>query len=358
MWPYFVIPGLLALMILASPGRRVHPYAWGVLFLLTLLFVGLRHKVGMDWNNYLLMIGRVYRSPDMEAALDIAEPGYALLLRVSAELGWGVYGSNLAGTLIFCLGLFRYARTTAHPWTALLVAMPMLVTVVAMSANRQAVAIGVLLWAVAGWPSSSMLKRVLQIGFAALFHYSALLFLVFLVADLKLRRSLKLAGAGLFLAAAFYVLFVTGRADYYDSLYVTGQSEMTQSEGAIFHVLFNGGPALLYFLLSRRQRELLFPDQLHRLMAFMAIALIPMALVASAAAGRVTLYLFPVSMSVIAAFPMLFRPGASRLLVRYGTGLFLLLVLYIWLAYANSSRAHIPYGNFLTVPSHLWRLCC
>jgi len=358
MWPYFVIPGFVAFMSLISRGKQVHYYTWGLTFVALLLFVGLRHKVGMDWNNYLIMIERVYKSPTLMDAFNVSEPGYALLLWASAELGFGVYGSNLVGTLIFCLGLFRFARTTPHPWTALLVAMPMLVTVVAMSANRQAVAIGVLLWVVATWSTSSLVRRVAGILFAALFHYSALLFLVFAAADLKIRNSFKVVLGGAFMAGVFYVLATTGQADYYDSLYVTGQTEMTQSEGAIFHVMLNGGPAALFFLLSGKQRALLFPSQLHRLMAFLAVALVPAALLTSAAAGRITLYLFPVSMFVISAFPLLVSSKQQKALVRYGIALFMLLVLFVWLAFANSSLAHRPYGNFLTVPNFEWRLCC
>lgn len=357
MLPYFYVTGFIAFMAFISPARRVHFFAWGMAFLVLLIFVGLRHHVGMDWNNYLYMIDRA-NTGSLQDAFNVAEPGYASLLWVSGQMGWGVYGSNLAGTFIFCLGLFRYARTTRYPWVALLVAMPMLVIVVSMSANRQAVAIGVLLWVVAGWNGSGLIKRAVGIGVAALFHFSALFFLIFLVSDLKLGRSLKIALAAIFLAGAAYVLLATGRVDYYDSLYVTGQTEMTQSEGAIFHVLFNGGPALLYLLLPRRKRTLLFPDQLHQQMAFVAIALIPAALITSAAAGRISLYLFPVSMYAISAFPLLIESATARTFTRYGIALFMLLVLFIWLGYANSSGAHLPYGNFLTTPAHLWRLCC
>lgn len=358
MWPYFVIPGFIAFMTLITRGRRVHFYAWGLTFAAMVLFVGLRHKVGMDWNNYLIMIQRVHDSASIQAAIDVAEPGYALLLWASAELGYGVYGSNLVGTLIFCYGLFRYARTTPHPWTALLVAMPMLVTVVAMSANRQAVAIGVLLYVASIWRDTRLLQRVAGIAAAALFHYSALLFLVFAVADLKIRNSFKVVLGAVFLLAMLYILATTGQAEYYDSVYVSGQTQATQSEGALFHVLFNGGPAALYFLLSRRQRALLFPDQFHRLMAFLALSLIPAAAVISTAAGRTTLYLFPVSMYVISAFPLLVEGKQQKTLIRYGTGLFMLLVLYVWLAFANSSHAHRPYGNYFTVPDFSRALCC
>jgi hypothetical protein len=358
MWPYFVIPVFIAVISIFSRGNQIERSTWVLVLLSTVFFVGLRHKVGMDWNNYLIMIERVYYSHNLQYALHVVEPGYAFLLWLSAGMGYGVYGSNLIGTLIFCLGLFRYAQTTPHPWTALLVSMPILVTVVAMSANRQAVAIGVLLWMVAAWSKLSLSRRVASILFAALFHFSAIFFLVFVAADLKARKSVKVVLAGSFLVIMFYILSNTGRGNYYSSLYLTSQNEITRSTGAIFHVILNGGPAALYFLLSRSQRAVLFPSQLYRLMALLALALIPAALLDSAAAGRMSLYLFPVSMYAFSAFPQLVKEGQQREFVKSGVAILMLLILFLWLSFANSSSAHIPYGNFLTIPSFERRLCC
>jgi hypothetical protein len=194
--------------------------------------------------------------------------------------------------------------------------------------------------------------------FAALFHFSALFFLVFAAADLKIRTSLKVVLIGALFAGSFYLLSTTGRADHYDDLYVTGQTQLTQSDGAIFHVIYNGGPAALFFILSGKQRAMLFPSQIHRLMALLAVALIPAVFLTSVAAGRITLYLFPMSMYVISALPLLVSSRQEKYLVRFGIALFMLLMLFVWLAFANSSFAHIPYGNFLTVPNFERRLCC
>jgi hypothetical protein len=355
--PYFAVTGFVAFMALAMPTRRVNNLAWVFAFVLVLIFVGLRHHVGMDWNNYLRMISWAGKGTLVDA-LTYAEPGFALMLWGSAQLGFGIYGSNLVGTLIFCAGLFRYARTVPHPWIALVVAMPMLVTVVAMSASRQAVAIGVLLWIVAEWDKSSLLKRVSAVVVAALLHASALVFLAFVAADLKLRPSIKLILIAVFLVASVLILQWSGRADYYDSLYGSGQTELTRSPGAILHVLFNGGPALLYFLLSNTRRAKLLPNQLHRHMALLSVALVPAAFFVSTAASRISLFLFPVSMYIFSSIPTLASSAKDRLLLRYAISLTMIALLFLWLAFANNSYAHLPYGNLLTTPRDLWRLCC
>lgn len=357
MFPYFAVTGLIAVLAYTMPPRRLDRWLWVIAFLVVLLFVGLRHHVGMDWNNYLIMIERA-ASGSLMNAFNYAEPGYATLLWVSGQLGFGVYGSNFVGSLILTLGLFRYASTTQSPWIALLVAMPMLVVVVAMSANRQAVAIGVLLWLIAKWDTTSVVKRILGILVAALFHVSALFFLVFAMADMSFRKDVKFIMTGLLVAVLFIIFQWSGYLEYYDQLYIRGKTEMMESAGALYHVFFNAGPALLFLFLPKIQRSKLFPNDLHRNMAFLAMLLIPGALIFSTASSRISLYLFPVSISVLSAIPILFYSSKEQNFVKYLLSVFLVLVLYVWITYANNSPAYLPYKNMLFTPHSELQLCC
>jgi len=352
MTPYFVLTGAIVLAGILFPVRTPNRLAWGAAFVALVLFTGLRHKVGMDWNNYLHM-SELVASRSWWQALDVAEPAYATLLWMSSRLGLGVYGVNLIGAIIFCFGLFKCARATSLPWLALAVAMPMLVVVVSMSANRQAVAIGLLLWLVGTWRDSGLIKRLAIALAAATFHFSAIFFLAFIAWDLKLGRRARIA-LGIFLAAGMVGYFYfSGAGSYYDELYVTGQSELTHSPGALQHVMFNGVPALAV-LLPKRLREVMLPFPLLTQMAFVALLLIPLSLVLSTASGRMTLYLFPVSMFVFTGLSKLIRRPAGRAVARTITGYLMLGVLAVWLNFANSNKAHIPYRNALLVePSEL-----
>ncbi|MCL4722405.1 MAG: EpsG family protein, partial [Gammaproteobacteria bacterium] len=204
MFPYIAITSVIGMLALVSPQRRTSAFLWLSAFLVLLIFVGLRHKVGMDWNNYLYMIQRANMG-DVTDALKVAEPAYAFILWVSGQLGLGVYGANLVTSTIFCLGLFRYARSTSSPWMALTVAMPILVIVVAMSANRQAAAIGVILWLMADWDRYSFLRRSAYVMAAAMFHASAVLFLIFTVADARFRFVMKVILIGALLVVSFMI---------------------------------------------------------------------------------------------------------------------------------------------------------
>jgi hypothetical protein len=112
-------------------------------------------------------------------------------------------------------------------------------------------------------------------------------------------------------------------------------------------------PALAV-LLRKGLRQKMLPNQLLTRMAWMALALIPLALFFSAASGRMTLYLFPVSMFVLTGFISSLGDIHARAGVRTFLSISLVIVLAYWLNFANSSRAHNPYGNALLVgPSGL-----
>lgn len=353
---YIALALLIAVPATFSDRKRVESLLWLCAGLLIVIFIGLRHHVGMDWNNYLRMIQVTYDA-GLAGAFSYAEPGYAILLWVAAELGAGVYLTNFIGSLIFTCGLMRYSSTTPRPWLALMTALPMLVIVVSMSANRQAIAIGVLLWLTASWRDVGVLGRVAFVLVAACFHTSALFFLIFAMAGLNIRPALKYPGLLIVISGMIAVLVATGYASYYDQAYLSGQDASTTSTGALFHVFLNAGPAL-FLCLGSRVRSIMFPDVLHRNMALLAIVLLFTATLMSAASGRLSLYLFPVSMYTISAFPSLFNEPFVRLALRAATAMFMVGLAAFWLQFSNSGHAHIPYGNYLTTPPQDLVHCC
>jgi hypothetical protein len=347
MWPYIIVASLVAVAAITGGSRRPDKLMWMLFFLLITLFVGLRHRVGMDWNNYLRMIDKASRIETSDQLLTVAEPLYALLLWWGSETGYGIYAVNLIATVVFAYGLFRFARSAPEPWLAIMASLPIYVVVVAMSANRQAVACGLLMWLVADWYKVTPFRRTLWIFLAAGFHFSALVFLAFVGMDLKVRPWLKAVALAVFSAVIIYTLQASGHADYYDSAYGRGQTEATQSSGAWMHVSINAVPAMFYFLFPQH-RAIMFPTSLSRQMAFAAIATLPLVFIASAAAGRISLYWYPVSIWVWSSFPFIFT-ARSRALARAFAVLTMLAILYGWLLSANSSYAHIPYRNALLI---------
>lgn len=345
-------------MAIAAPQRRVYPLMWFAVFALIVVFVGLRHHVGMDWNNYLWMIQRANLGTWSDALL-VAEPGYASLLYLSGQMGWGIYGAYFIGTIIFAAGLFKYARTTPYPWLALTVAFPYLIVVVAMSGARQTVAIGVLFWLFSGWNKAPIIHRTALVLLATAFHASAIIFLLLVAADLQLRKSLRILIFAFLTSVVGYGVLTSTSFDFYQRVYGIGgdNSLRVESGGAMFHVLLNAGPAALAMMLGYRAKSKILPDKLHLNLAYTALAMVPIAIVLSTAASRFSIYLFPVSMMIISSLPVLFR-STDKILIKGLMGLFFPLILYVWLGYATNSYAWLNYSNALfTEPSRL-ELCC
>ena len=68
------------------------------MFFVALVFIGLRHEVGGDWDDYLMWYNKI----EVEGASQF-EPAYNLLNKTSALLGGGIYLVNLAGLMIIII---------------------------------------------------------------------------------------------------------------------------------------------------------------------------------------------------------------------------------------------------------------
>ena len=106
-----------------------------------------------------------------------------------------------------------------------------------MSAARQAVAVGVLLWLAAEWYRASVFKRCLLILLASTFHNSAIFFVGFVFVDLRVSSWMRVVASAIISSVALAVLSRSGQLDIYANHYGTSQSVLTHSSGAFFHVL-------------------------------------------------------------------------------------------------------------------------
>ncbi len=343
MWPYIATASLIGCAALFSGSRRPNTVAWLLTFILLVAFVGLRHKVGMDWNNYLRMIAKAANAPTFVDLFQVCEPLYAAMLSAGHASGFGMYAVNLLGAAIFLFGAFQFARRTPEPWLALLAAFPYCIVVIGMSANRQAVAAGVIMWIVSRADTMSFAKKTFWIIIASGFHVSALLCLVFVGLEMRVRAPVKLAAVAAMTALAIYLLQSTGQSVNYDSSYGSGQTELTQSSGAAYQVALTAIPAGLLLILNRYQPGF-FPFSLVYYMSIAAVATSALVPFSSTAASRISVYWFPVSMLFWASLPALFKTS-SRPLVRAAIIATSLLILAGWLSYANTSFAYIPYAN-------------
>ena len=345
MTPYFALLSVPAIVGLFN--RRAT--SWVALLpvlALYVFFIGYRYRVGMDWNNYD-SIHTFIRYLNFREVLETTEPLSNALFWTSSHLGYHMLLTNIVHALVLSFGVFSFAKRTVNPWLAIVVATPYLIIAFGMSGVRQAMALGVILYLFSRWERTGVLGRVILVGVASLFHTSAFVALAFVIPGLPVRRVYKaILGAALAVAVSF-VLFESGIYDEsigsYQAQYL-GEHESVVSPGALMHVGLVWIPAV-YFLLFRNQlAPFVHNSKLALYGSLASVVMIVVYFVSTTAASRLILYLYFVPMMVIPAascvYGRRYRPLMTAIL-----GALHVVILAIWLLYANNSAAHIPYRN-------------
>ena len=351
MWPYwvlFLIPAFWAVSRLkpvpytalsVQPARW--PVVWRVVYVSLVLMIGLRHEVGGDWITYIEMLAS-YTDTTTADKFGFQDPAFVLFNLLSTWSGTGVYLLNLLSALFFSWGLVIFCRAQPRPWLALVVAIPYLITVVAMGYTRQGVAIGIAMVAMVALGQGNTLRFILWIAFAALFHKSAIILVPMAVLASTKRRVMILVwvtAAG----SILYVLLLQEATSFLIYGYVESQY---QSSGAAIRIAMNALPAALFLIF--RKRFQLSPEQLSfwTWMAWSALLFIVLLIVSpsSTAVDRVALYWIPLQLFVLSRVPNALgqRAGKNAGWV-YAVVAYSAAVHFVWLVYADTAFAWLPY---------------
>jgi len=305
------------------------------------LLVGFRYQVGADWRTYELLFSYA-RLSSLERVLSLGDPGYQFLNWIIQNMGLRLWAVNLVCGSIFGWGLFHLCRIQPSPFTAMLVAVPYLVIVVAMGYTRQSVAIGILMVGLASLSrNGSLLRFAAYVAVAALFHKTAVV--AFPLAALTGRRSplinLLLVGSiGFFM----YDFFLEDSLATFIKNYVKAEYS---SQGALVRVLMNLAPATLALTMASR---LGFSDterKLWRNFGLASFALLALVLISpsTTAVDRVALYILPIQIAVLSRVPGGLMNELIGKLVVIG---YSLAVQFVWLTFAAHADYWIPYRFF------------
>lgn len=342
MTPYWLMwLTLLAGSLLARPVPREERRLTGGLLLVglgLLLVIGLRYRVGGDWDNYARILEWVAANSTAEA-LDYGDIGYTLLNIGAARLGYDLWFVNLVCGLFFMAGLLAMVRRLSNPYLALLVAFPYLILVVAMGYTRQGAAIGCIMLALASYlQRQSLVRYIFWIAVAATFHKTAIIAvpLIAFVGERGRLLNLLLIGSAV---VGLYFAFLDESADVLVRNYIEARYA---SSGALIRIFMCVVPALVFFLFRSRLRFDPFEDRLWRnfsLIAFaaaIALALTP----SSTAVDRIALYLLPMQFAILAQVP---GTVVERRFGLFAVAGFSGAVLFTWLNYAVHAGGWIPY---------------
>lgn len=346
-WVLFLIPvGFAAsrARMGALPDKR-WPVVWWAMFVVLVFVIGLRHEVGGDWFMYAehilaasgtslfdLLVGRGTKG----------DPAYDVLNWLAAEFDLGPYFVNTVCAAIFSWGLLTFCRNQPRPWLALAVAIPYLVTVVAMGYTRQSVAIGLAMLALVALSERRFVRFVVFLVVAAAFHKSAVILMPLAALAATRNRFWTVAWVGL-ATFVFYGLFLQESVTNLRVNYLEAEYE---SSGAAIRVAMNALPAILFLAFRRR---FVMPSAERNFWIWMALGGIAFVLLlelspSSTAVDRVALYWIPLQLFVLSRLPNALGPSNGRndvwvcLIVVYSAA-----VLFVWLTFATHAVAWLPY---------------
>lgn len=349
MFPYWILFGFFAALALVTPpdlrASRKTAFMLVAMAVLTVM-VGLRVWVGVDYANYL----KAWRPADrmtLEQFLNFrpGDPVFYTMLWGLRNIGWPYWTFNLVCGAAFSYGLVQFAKRQPNSWLAVAVAVPYLVIVIAMSATRQATAIGFVFLALVAFGRGNTKGFLAWTVVAALMHASAIIVLPF--AGLSLARN-RFQSAVLIIvtAVAGYFLFGATLGDYtrdYMGKYVS------ESGGAAYRIAMNFVPAVIYLMLNRRMPFDERQRTLWRNLAWLAVASVPLLFIiqSSTALDRLLLYAFPLQIMMLAWLPYLFRQKTQQIGVVLLILMYLALQQFVFLNYATHAHRFIPYRNVL-----------
>lgn len=346
MTPYFV---LLAVWILGAlqfskrSGRVYEGAFYVIAIVFTTVMIGLRYRVGGDWTTYEEMYDYI-GFMTLEDAARFTEPAYAFLNWISTKVGGGVYIPNMVCAAVFMAGLSTLVRKQARPWLAMTVAIPYLVIVVGMGYTRQAAAIGVICWAIAGADDDRVWKTVTKIALAALFHKTAILFLPILLAPIA-KRNLLVGGLGAILFVGLAFIALGGSSDRLVANYVNSDY---QSSGAAIRIGMNVFAAIVFFYfcksfsISSQQRTI------WTILSILSLFSILSLVVSSSSVGidRLSLFLIPLQVFVYSNLPSLPRNSdRTKAVFTFGVIFYSFAVQYVYFVYGDFSYTWLPYRN-------------
>jgi len=348
-WLLFLVPAYMALSRLRpipQTGLRVRrdrwPNEWRGMFFILVLMIGLRHEVGGDWSTYLDMIA-TYSDPDNNAReYSFQDPSFIIFNWVSAQTGLGIYLVNLLSSIVFSWGLVVFCRAQPRPWLALTVAVPYLVTVVAMGYTRQGAAIGMAMIGISTLGQGSPLRYMFWIIFAATLHKSALVLVPLAVIINTKHRVFTMLWVGL-AGIILFIIFLQDGMSFWLHGYI---DHPMQSSGALVRIVMCAVPATLFlvfrkrFQLSSRQCVFWTWMAIGALLMLVLLTVLP----SSTVVDRVGLFWIPIQLFVLSRLPnALGRRHGENVLWVLGVVGYSAAVHFIWLGYAVTAFAWLPY---------------
>jgi hypothetical protein len=329
--------------IMTDNGVRASVPLMSAVIVITLM-IGLRYRVGGDWEVYAQHFEMISAYP-LPIALKRSpdEFGYTLLNWIVGHVGGELWLVNLVCAMPFVAGLTAICRQQPNPWLALVVAAPLLIIVVGMGFTRQASAMGFMLIGMAELARGrNFWSFALWTVVGSLFHQSVLVLLPMVALILFRGTALSLL---LLVAVVFigYFVLLPHALERYSAGYITA---VYQAKGALFRIGPNALAAVILLGFRRQYEGPPIELKIWRGWAILALFIFGafFYIKSSVILDRLSLYVLPLQIYVFGRLPTAFgvqrRPSLSLTVLVIG---YSAMVLFLWLTFANHAQYWVPY---------------
>lgn len=313
-----------------------------------LIFCGARIEVGPDWFSYIIYQNYLVSGAPIVGLL--SEPSFTVISIASEQSGWGIVGVNLVTAFIFLIGLFALAAKTPYPWCAIAVAFCYYIPTLPMGIIRQAAAVGIIFLLVAYWSRLRLWQRMALIVFAMTFHVSAVIMFGLILASLDIAPWKRAALA--FLVGALAIALGIDPLSYfavYNDRYIEGVGGVViETTAANFHWLLVAAPSAWYLYMRKRLSFVGFDPEFLFASSIVAIGLVALLPVSSAAVTRLAMYFSYLPIVVGGSAITAYKTPITKAVLKVGILTGATGVLAAWLTFAQNSEPYKPYNNYLT----------
>lgn len=348
---YYVIPGLILVARLLAGKKKINWVAFYLFSALLILWVGFRFHVGCDWTSYIHYGEQTAYLSWGDAAFG-RDPLFHLTIKLLTSLGIPYYpGINVFTAIVFFAGAASLATLARDRLSFLYYLYPVAIVVTAMSGVRQAIAIGILMFAFRQIVKRRFISFIVLVLLAAGFHGSAFLFIILWPIMSQMRLSRKLAVIAISSIPTALAFAASNTVDVAIDRYTATELE---AFGSAFRLgLLAAAGAVFFVLLRSRWREA-YPSTypivqftMYGNLALLALLFVRLPGVSSVIFDRIGLYLVPVTALMQAVAPDIAKPRDRRII----TVLFYALYLLFFVMWSTLSRkfagCYVPYSSYL-----------
>ena len=335
-------------------------FFYSIVGLFFIFFIGLRYKIGCDWDSYFKLIDK-YLSLNILEILKYNLTGYSHYdpnhYFVIQELGHvflsiifkNIYILNLIYAAIFIIPLFYFCWKLKRTYLSLLISYPYYMIVVGMGPIRQAACISILMISIIFISKKNYFSHFIATAFSLFIHQYSIIFngILFTPLLINLVREKISKKNIVFLIIIFSIILYNLPSYLAKSYFYLIGSYGVISTAAIFIWIINFIPSIIYL---KYNQNFPFNKNMKEIISYLTIfeiVLLPLVFLKSVVAYRLLLYCFPTSILITSYIPDLriFKIKNNYLVSTIVVSSFVTLI--VWLQYAVHSSCWLPYKNIL-----------